>query len=475
MAEGESASPGAGQRTSQGASPGTTDLLARRLLAICLPASVLFSLTSSQYWAAAFVQAPVSAVLQTLLAAAAWMSLRRPDAPGRLLTVAALVVVNTAYELPEVPNHRLTITLVALALLVAYATRARRGWDATVRETFATGRWLVLVIYAFAAFAKLNGTFTDPTTSCASDFAGDIAYFPDRLFPAAIAGAIVIEGGLVPLLLGRRTRTFGVFLGLLFHFGLSLNFLKHFLDFSSAMTCGLVLFLPLDAVERSLGGAGDAARRTERFSRALAAAFLGIAAVVMPVDLVAMARLPSIPVLGYARQLVWLAYASAVIAVSARCLFERRLRPVDHAFRIGRASILLVLLAFLNGSSPYLGLKTRTAFSMYSNLDLDADRSNHWLVPRSADLLGLLRDRVQVVSTTIDALAPYAVEGVELTFLEFSRLCARAEAGQVEYRRNGESGHFVAGRDAVPRSPWLARKLTLFQPLGEGAADACIW
>ena len=59
---------------------------------------------------------------------------------------------------------------------------------------------------------------------------------------------------------------------------------------------------------------------------------------------------------------------------------------------IGSTSILF---AALNGLSPYLGLpKTYATWTMFSNLRVEAGRSNHWLVPASWQPFGFLRDVV---------------------------------------------------------------------------------
>ena len=65
-----------------------------------------------------------------------------------------------------------------------------------------------------------------------------------------------------------------------------------------------------------------------------------------------------------------------------------------------------MLLAVLNGLCPYLGLKTQATWSMLSNLHVEGGKTNHWLVPASAQVFGYARDCVTVTKATGLPLPP---------------------------------------------------------------------
>ena len=70
--------------------------------------------------------------------------------------------------------------------------------------------------------------------------------------------------------------------------------------------------------------------------------------------------------------------------------------PARPTFSFRPWPVLLVpLLTGLNGCSPYLGLKTETAFAMYSNLRTEGGQSNHLLVPAGVQLFGFQQDLVE--------------------------------------------------------------------------------
>ena len=97
----------------------------------------------------------VSAVLGVL----GLLLLVRPDVRA-LATAAALTLVVVWLELPVTGNHWVLVGFVAVAVLISLATADPWAWLSV------TGRWLLLGFYSFAAFAKLNSGFLDPTVSC---------------------------------------------------------------------------------------------------------------------------------------------------------------------------------------------------------------------------------------------------------------------------------------------------------------------
>ncbi|GEM_PF-6624189 len=84
--------------------------------------------------------------------------------------------------------------------------------------------------------------------------------------------------------------------------------------------------------------------------------------------------------------------------------------------------ILIIALMFLNGSSPYLGLKTRTSFNMYSNLRLESGVSNHHFLGPSLDLFGHLADTVHIINVDPKKYEREDLRaGMLLTHFELSR------------------------------------------------------
>ena len=127
-------------------------------------------------------------------------------------------------------------------------------------------------------------------------------------------------------------------------------------------------------------------------------------------------------------------YAVAVLAFTAWwCLTAYEPEPPLAWPPVG--VLALVLLALLNGFAPYLGLKIRTTFDMYSNLRLEVQASNHQLVPRSLDLFGLLRDRVAVLDSSDPLLQRYVAAGDEVPYWQLRASISSDPSLRVRYRR----------------------------------------
>ncbi|HUE38831.1 MAG TPA: hypothetical protein VMR29_04965, partial [Candidatus Binatia bacterium] len=137
------------------------------------------------------------------------------------------------------------------------------------------------------------------------------------------------------------------------------------------------------------------------------------------------------------------------------------------------AAIAVIALVWLDGLSPYLGLKTRTTLDMYSNLRLEADRSNHFLVPRSLDVFGFLRDRVAILETDDpDLRRAYVETGEEMPYVQLRDYLTRHPRVRVRYLRGGAQASSVGTREPLP---YALQKLLVFRPLGERSRRECLW
>jgi hypothetical protein len=393
----------------------------------------------------------------------------------RSLGVLALAqVLQTLIDLPEVPNHRCILALVNLVLLAAILLR--RTPDGVFDALVPAARAITVMLYGFAAFAKLNHDFVDVSVSCAAQFYDHITRWwpplPDgpEIRRVVVLGTIAVESLLALGLCLRRLRPLAVFGGLLFHIGLALDATKAFLNFSSVMFALLLLFLPRGFFA-SLGSVVGH-RSAVRVELAILFAAVAAAGFAAAIDWESFGG-----IFYWVRQLAWSTYAVAILAFTAWwCLAAYEPDPPLVWPPLGVLAV--VLLATLNGLAPYLGLKTRTTFDMYSNLRLEAAASNHMLVPRSLDLFGLLRDRVAILDSSDRLLHRYAAAGDEVPYWQLRASISSDPSLRVRYRREGEVYDYYEG-DTVPRSieplSWWQRKFLVFRTLGPQSRGECLW
>ncbi len=353
-----------------------------------------------------------------LLAAGAVALLVRPHDRRLLAAVGSLQLVSIWLGAPVVGNHWLISGLIGAALVGAVAHAAWSG-DASagglMRRFAPVARLTFLVAYGFVAFGKINPAFLDPVTSCAVRFTGDLTgrlgFTADELAGAGWARAVplavlAIELAIPVMLVFGRTRHAGVVVALAFHLVVGLDPDRHFWDFSATLAPIYVLFLPA-------GFAADVRRRVQGWTdrvdpqaaAALAATLLLAHGVVQP---------PGLPYALFrsARYAGWLAYGVATFVLVVRWLARERPAAQPHPLR-PLAPILLVVpvIAFANGLTPYLEMKSAFGFNMYANLHVAGGETNHYLLPRTWPVDGRGGDLVTIVDSDDPGLRFYSSAG----------------------------------------------------------------
>ena len=313
------------------------------------------------------------------------------------LLALGLFVFDFFYRLPLVPNHDFLAAgfFTATWILILFRTENLVYW---VRPT-ALG--VALVIYFFGFFQKLNLDFFNPDLSCSvaliDQVLNQVTGQPDRIvgplgqiIPKAFVpwlawAVILLEAGLFLLILTKKFRHYGVLLALGFHF-----FLSPVVEtFSIFMLLVLVTLLPDEFFERL---------KSHRVSRWILNNWRSVIAVLV-ILAIAYFSLGLLPEQGLKRNLkswitvIWLVPFYLFIGAAIRSFSKTAVELP----RIRMSSLAILLLLFVNGLSPYLGLKTATAFSMFSNLRTESE-SNHLLIPRLPDLFG---DQAQLVAVHV--------------------------------------------------------------------------
>ena len=432
---------------------------------------------------------PSPPVLLGALVLAAVAVILRPASVWCLLSLAAVHVVDVGYHLPFVANHWLLGGFVSLTMLAAGAVLYLRSGRAAVQlatlyETCTPAvRGTVVLFYFFTFFHKLNADFLNPATSCAGTFLGQtLDLFGLPLLPALVSPVILATLGVELLvvvgLAVPRWRQAACWLGAGFHVLLALDALKFFYNFSAVMFALLWVCVPRSvalvlAARRPTGGA-------QRWFQVSRYHLLGVYVAIVCVCWGFPTHAWRLTAFGFTA--LWLAFAVALLAQAWTAWRWRDHRAGCRAGGNRPAAVLLLLpvLVCVNGASPYLGFKLRAAWQMYSNLNVDAGRSNHYLMPSSLDLGGFLADSVRITATSDPALARhYGQTGARITWFELRRYLARHPDIRISYVRAGHLPRVLGRGGQEPAfntpPPWLLRKLLLFRPLGPQAGTICDW
>lgn len=426
--------------------------------------------------------------LDAALTATAVAAMLRPGSVPVLGALAAFHVGAVFQHLPAVYNHWYFASLVSLALLVAAGSVAWQALRSPAPRTplaqhfpgafFPAARVALLLVYLLSGFHKLNRDFFSPEVSCATTLYGRLS---ERLGglpagPALLALIIVltlaIELGVPVLLMLPRLRGAGVVIALLFHVVLAL---AGYPRFSATGVALLTLFLPEhpEFGQSELGrvGAKAWAALAAPVTRALLVAGLAVGVAVGPV---------ASEVLLLAAQLF---LAAAVVAAALALLpVPAMSKPLAGAAapRHWQAAMLAPVLVLASGLTPYLGLGTDRAFSMYSNLRTEDGRPNHFLIPSSIQVFGYQRDLVQVIESNTPRLNYLARRRLLVPYAEFRAIISEAPSAErdvaVTFVRRGERHVIPAARRdsslAVP-VPLPALKWLRFRPIEPTGKRQC--
>lgn len=465
--------------------------------------AILAHFDDRMHWEVAIViTAACVAALAGMLLARSWV----------VMLAACVLQILAAWRLmPGIDNHWFFAGVVSLAWIGALLTVAakRRGRPGPLGdETYAVLapvlRWLIIVMYAFAVFHKLNWGFLDPETSCAVHFYHRASRTPlvPNLLPTELPdawGQIVVWGilaaeAIIPvLLLGRRTWFLGLAVGVCFHLTTGL-FMRHY---PSIMFALYWVFVP-DNVQRDLvARISGRLRALTRGRVGVVAALVGgtvalsIATYFVHRHLQAMDWPKRHPDGGYYPVVrVWnglVVLAAAAVAVTL--LRMRALKTVERGrMRVKAWWLHGIVVAFgVNCMSPYLGLKTSTSIAMWSNLITTGGVSNHVLIPAGTfEVYRYASDVVRVHSANDKKLRRFARRDELLPWYDFRRQVRAAirrakKQGKTVRFTYERGGQVVRVRDAAQhrefryRLGYWDRKFVKIKRVRADYRAKCVW
>lgn len=344
-----------------------------------------------------------------------------------LVVSSVLVVASVLLEMPITGNHWVLAGLVAAAIVVAGGREDR---------FFPTARVILLVFYSFAAFAKLNSGFFDPTVSCAVFYAnqslGGFGLPPlagaGIMSRALIWATVAIEISVPLTLVWRRSRYLGVVVGTVFHTLISFDLNQHFYDFTAVLIALFVLFLP----ERSIDLISEQLAEVRRRKVVLSKMLVGLVGC-----LVLLAVFPLTPITAFLLSRVpfvfWVPFSLLWVAALLRAIASGT--AMNWKTSLGGA--LVALVAVLNGLTPYTEVKTAYSFNMYANLVTAGGESNHFIFRRTLPLRSGYALPIEIIKSSDPGLEAYQDEGYLIAEPQFRRYLADHPDVSVTFQHAG--------------------------------------
>lgn len=344
-----------------------------------------------------------------------------------LVLSSGLVVASVLLEMPVTGNHWVLAGLVGAAIVATGGNEAR---------FFPAARLILVVFYSFAAFAKLNSGFFDPTVSCAVFYAnqslGSFGLPPldaaGILARALIWATVAIEISVPLTLMGRRSRYVGVLVGTVFHTLISFDLDQHFYDFTAILIALLFLFLPQPSVDAISGQLAEVRRRKDVPGKLLVG-LLGV--------LVLVAAFPLTPITAFVLSRVPFVFWVPFSLLWVVALVQARAPGAAMNWKTSVAGALVVLVTVLNGLTSYTEIKTAYSFNMYANLVTSQGESNHYVVRSTWPLRNGYDGPVEILESSDAGLNVYRDEGYLVAYPQLRRYLSVRPDESLTFRREG--------------------------------------
>lgn len=399
---------------------------------------------------------PETAISGIILGLAAGWLILKPTSLFRFCVMVIAFYLYFFHGLPYMLNHCILLAFVFATIPIAIFLKSPKTEPSKNPEQILDAiapaiRWQVVIVYAWATLHKCNVAFINPEQSAAVAMFNQIPFFPDiidnegSIAQLAVWGTLLIEGSIAVLLIFSKTRIFALLIALPFH--LVLGMVGH-VPFSGFVYPLLFIFLPIGFLNRInevfktysilivLRKTGKAVGK----SPLSFPIFIGVYILVKSpysFDFIPNALYLTVPALALYFYLAYTFILFFVAFVAYRHRDFVRHEPVSMKLPSAIYSVFIMGL-FLNGLSPYLGLKTQTSFSMYSNLNTEAGMWNHLFIPQSLRFFDYQNDLVTIIDTDLTELKEAMRKKERLVHHEFLRLTSRAKKGFVTYRYKGE-------------------------------------
>jgi hypothetical protein len=184
----------------------------------------------------------------------------------------------------------------------------------------------------------------------------------------------------------------------------------------------------------------------------------------------------------YAFLALWWIYGIALISIFLLSL--RRGRQAEYGkgrFFLPPYAVLMVfpLLIVLNGASPFLGFKTQTAWSMFSNLRTEGGYSNHLIVTHPYYMADYQTDLVEIRRSSDPTLSAFKDSGYLIPYFELRRYMSQNRPSSPDalvYIRNGAEATVSRPEDdpeLFKPVSYIFRKLLIFRPVPSEERGLC--
>ena len=403
---------------------------------------------------------PLSRALFTYLLVAflGFYGLIKGPSCGRLIVLSAALVFHLWGLQPTVAQPPFLALFLVLPILGSALYLFFWEREVTREKMYAlyapAGRWLLVVMYFWGTFHKINTDFFNPESSCATALMRSLDYMvPFGLAEAfwvhvlAIYGTLILETAVMVMLLIPSQRYNARILGICFHILIGFSYFRDYRGFSLLAIALHSLFVPAGSVQNSR----EMWDKTTRWLGGWTVPWWAIClcGLILLVGMIFTYNAFLWGVLCFFILLWTVLCTRAPAAVYKTETFKKYFKPAVASF------LLIPLAYFVLCGMPYVGLRTAQALNMFSNLHTEGGYSNHYFFPKPLYLFDYQKNIVKITKLNDQKMPEGPVMSAEgrpvgMVYYEFIRMLKKYPGTYVEYQVNDGNTRVYKGDGNIP-------------------------
>ena len=415
----------------------------------------------------------------------------RGPSRGMFIALSAAFVVQVWSFQPETGQPPFLAFFLMLSILGSALYLYFAEGEVTREKMYAlyapAGRWLLIIMYFWGTFHKINTDFLNPDSSCATLLMRSLNYMvPLGLAEAlwvqllAIYGTLILETAVMVMLLIPSQRYNARILGLCFHILIGFSYFRDYRGFSILAIALHALFVPAGSTEKFSKMWGNTMRwAKERTAPWLWMWWTGDKTTVPWSALCVCGSLLVVLVVFTFNAFLWGVLCLSIFLWMLLCtrpsLVVYRTQTFKKYFRPAVPSLLLIPFTyFVLCAMPYVGLKTGQALNMFSNLYTERGYSNHYFFPKPPYLFDYQKNVVKVTKMNDQKmpegpLDPVIRRPVGMVYYKFVDMLRKNPGVYVEYQVNDGETRVYKGDGNIPDLdillPYPFHKFFSFNPV----------
>ena len=415
----------------------------------------------------------------------------KPRSFTLLCFLSTSLIVHYIIVSPNGLNHYIMNAVLCVTICISALFFLNKKESVNHRSQFyntfaSSGRFLLVTMYFFGIFHKINPDFLNPDLSCAVILTREMTsqFNLDEIQwikYSAIWATFIMEGVAMLALFSRRWKYWGFVIGIPFHLVVAFSGYRFFMEYSSAVIALYFLFLPREFYCRINSF-------TEKISKYLSLSidqfWKRIQIVFCVIGLLGGIYTAYVLMSGgktnpseYVHRMMPIFALYSLIVYFVILYFSRN---IDHKIKepmylFPKPMIAIFpILFFLNGFGPYLGWKTESSISMFSHLHTEGSRTNHLMFNKLPQIFDYQKKLVKIISSPHPKMQHFAENGNLLVYFELRRFVTLNPGIPVTYEIDGVSyQHDENNTDNIKPVPWWLHKMLLFKPVDNNWPKVC--